>query len=328
MALASGPTGAYLTAGKVYFKANTAGSFGFVATVTDTGSGPASATFPIERDGVDDPQRRVDTTPGGGPTRRATSCGRAARAHRRPTRSPGPTVGQHRHVGDHLHARLDGADRCGDRAGGGGERPRLGGGDVELGRRRLGSRLGAVPEFTRRCGNVVEPRRRRHRDAVRRRAGTPPRSPTGSTTSVSSPPTTSATPSRRRPSPTSGSTTPCRPDRSLRRRRAPSSRGPSWSRRIRPTADRGRQRAVPTFTCRREHVVERGGGRHHVAVHRELGHHGVVDGLYDLRVITTDKAGNAVHVRARNQCARRQHAPDGRGDRPGRRRRTCGARWR
>ena len=59
LALANGPTGAYLSAGKVYFKANAAGSFGFVATVTDAGSGPASATFPIsERGRLDDPQRR------------------------------------------------------------------------------------------------------------------------------------------------------------------------------------------------------------------------------------------------------------------------------
>jgi hypothetical protein len=68
LALANGPIGAYLSAGKVYFKANTAGSFGFVATVTDTGSGPASATFPISSAaGWTTHNAETDTTPVGGP---------------------------------------------------------------------------------------------------------------------------------------------------------------------------------------------------------------------------------------------------------------------
>jgi hypothetical protein len=47
LALASSPTGAYKPGTVVFFKANAAGSFGLVATVTDGGSGAASATFPI-----------------------------------------------------------------------------------------------------------------------------------------------------------------------------------------------------------------------------------------------------------------------------------------
>ena len=68
LALANGPTGAYLSAGKVYFKANAAGSFGLVATVTDTGSGAASATFPISSAaGWTTHNAETDTTPAGGP---------------------------------------------------------------------------------------------------------------------------------------------------------------------------------------------------------------------------------------------------------------------
>ena len=47
LALAGGSTGAYKPAGVVFFRASAAGSFGLVATVTDGGSGSASATFPI-----------------------------------------------------------------------------------------------------------------------------------------------------------------------------------------------------------------------------------------------------------------------------------------
>jgi hypothetical protein len=68
LALANGPTGAYLSAGKVYFKSNAAGSFGLVATVTDAGSGAASATFPsLSAAGWTTHNAETDTTPAGGP---------------------------------------------------------------------------------------------------------------------------------------------------------------------------------------------------------------------------------------------------------------------
>ena len=47
VALAPGAAGAYLSAGRIYFKANAAGSFRLVATVADGGSGAASASFPV-----------------------------------------------------------------------------------------------------------------------------------------------------------------------------------------------------------------------------------------------------------------------------------------
>ena len=49
VALASGPTGATKSGSTVSFKSDAAGSFAFVATVTDAGSGAASATFPRSR---------------------------------------------------------------------------------------------------------------------------------------------------------------------------------------------------------------------------------------------------------------------------------------
>jgi hypothetical protein len=68
LALANGPTGAYLSAGKVYFKSNAAGSFGLVATVTDAGSGAAWATFPsLSAAGWTTHNAETDTTPAGGP---------------------------------------------------------------------------------------------------------------------------------------------------------------------------------------------------------------------------------------------------------------------
>jgi hypothetical protein len=48
LALASGAVGAFKTGTVVSFKANAAGSFGLVATLTDGGSGPASASFPVQ----------------------------------------------------------------------------------------------------------------------------------------------------------------------------------------------------------------------------------------------------------------------------------------
>ena len=70
LTLANGSTGAYLSVGKVYFKANAAGSFGFVATVTDTGSGSASATFPLSSAaGWTTHNAETDTHAGGWPVR-------------------------------------------------------------------------------------------------------------------------------------------------------------------------------------------------------------------------------------------------------------------
>jgi hypothetical protein len=46
VSLASGATGAIMAAGRVYYKGNTAGALQLTDAVTDTGSGPASATFP------------------------------------------------------------------------------------------------------------------------------------------------------------------------------------------------------------------------------------------------------------------------------------------
>jgi hypothetical protein len=68
LALANAPTGAYLSAGKVYFRSNAAGSFGFVATVVDALSGPASVTFPaLSAAGWTTHNAETDTTPAGGP---------------------------------------------------------------------------------------------------------------------------------------------------------------------------------------------------------------------------------------------------------------------
>ena len=109
-----------------------------------------------------------------------------------------------------------------------------------------------------------------------RRRGTPRPTPTGSTTCGSSPPTTSATPSRRRPSPTYGSTTPRPPDRSPRPPPTRSSTAPaSRSRQARPTPAPGSLGAVPDVAPRHEHVDEPRSRRHDVALRRDVEHHHV-----------------------------------------------------
>jgi hypothetical protein len=68
LALAGSPTGAYLAAGKVWFKSNAAGSFKFVATVIDGGSGAASATFPaLSATNWTTHANETVSTPSGGP---------------------------------------------------------------------------------------------------------------------------------------------------------------------------------------------------------------------------------------------------------------------
>jgi hypothetical protein len=68
LALASSPTGAYLAAGKIWFKSNAAGSFRLVATVTDTGAGAASATFPaLSATNWTAHANETVSTPSGGP---------------------------------------------------------------------------------------------------------------------------------------------------------------------------------------------------------------------------------------------------------------------
>src|SRR5207248_3220516 len=42
----SGASGAFLSSGTLYFKSDAAGQFNLIDTVSDSGSGPASATFP------------------------------------------------------------------------------------------------------------------------------------------------------------------------------------------------------------------------------------------------------------------------------------------
>jgi hypothetical protein len=65
--VASGATGAFLSGTKIYFKSNAAGSFGLLATVTDSGSGAASAAFPLlSATGWTHAAESV-TTPSGGP---------------------------------------------------------------------------------------------------------------------------------------------------------------------------------------------------------------------------------------------------------------------
>ena len=76
--VASGATGAFQSGTKIYFKSNAAGSFGLVATVTDGGSGAASATFPVlATAGLDSRGRDGSPLRRGDPTRRPTSCGQA-----------------------------------------------------------------------------------------------------------------------------------------------------------------------------------------------------------------------------------------------------------
>ena len=67
LALAPGAIGAYLNAGRIYFKANAAGAFRLVATVADSGAGAASTTFPVlGTTGWTHPVQTV-TTPENGP---------------------------------------------------------------------------------------------------------------------------------------------------------------------------------------------------------------------------------------------------------------------
>ena len=67
LTLAPGATGAYLSAGRIYFKANAAGSYRLVATVADAGSGGASATFPVLGTAGWTHLAETDTTPVNGP---------------------------------------------------------------------------------------------------------------------------------------------------------------------------------------------------------------------------------------------------------------------
>ena len=65
--VASGATGAFQSGTRIYFRSNAAGSFGLVATVTDAGSGAASASFPVLATAGWTHAAEVDTTPVGGP---------------------------------------------------------------------------------------------------------------------------------------------------------------------------------------------------------------------------------------------------------------------
>jgi hypothetical protein len=67
LTMAPGATGAFKSGTKIYFKSNAAGSYGLVATVTDTGSGPASASFPVQATAGWTHAAQVVSTPAGGP---------------------------------------------------------------------------------------------------------------------------------------------------------------------------------------------------------------------------------------------------------------------
>jgi Bacterial Ig domain/Bacterial Ig-like domain (group 3) len=64
---AAGATGAFKSGTKIFFKSNAAGSFGLVTTVTDAGSGPASAAFPVQSTTGWTHAVESVTTPSGGP---------------------------------------------------------------------------------------------------------------------------------------------------------------------------------------------------------------------------------------------------------------------
>ncbi|HET6171779.1 MAG TPA: Ig-like domain-containing protein, partial [Gaiellales bacterium] len=65
--VANGVPNAFQNGTKIYFKSNTAGSFGLVATVTDGGSGAASATFPVLATAGWTHAVETVATPAGGP---------------------------------------------------------------------------------------------------------------------------------------------------------------------------------------------------------------------------------------------------------------------
>ena len=104
-------------------RSNAAGSFGLVATVTDAGSGAASASFPLMATAGWTHTAETDTTPTGGPYsvgqfRVDQRCVSAGHLHRH----GGRRRGEYRHERVHVHGGSDRADRCDHRASRGGER--------------------------------------------------------------------------------------------------------------------------------------------------------------------------------------------------------------